>query len=179
MNSQVLVWFPLEVYPFFYLTSQGFFKIKNTTDAVLALYAPSGTMKKRHIDRQMFIGKIKKLLYKKITRKNNLILLGDIKLDNKDRSTGNKSFCESQEELTSLIMEFDLEDLWRRQNPNGRLYTHFHDRINTFSRIDRAYINTNLRVGLKKDHKINTFLNHFQTTVIKREPTKFRRGKGY
>ena len=51
-----------------------FFKIKNTADVVLALYAPSGTMKERRIDRQMFIRKIKKLLYKKITRKNNLIL---------------------------------------------------------------------------------------------------------
>ena len=56
----------------------GFFKIKNTTDAVLA---SSGTMKEWRIDRQMFIRKIKKLLYKKITRKNNLILLGDLELN--------------------------------------------------------------------------------------------------
>ena len=99
-----------------------FFKIKNATDAVLALYPPFGTMKERRIDRQIFIRKIKKLLYKKFTRKNNLILLGDfnVTLGSKDRSTGNKSFCESQEEPLSLIMEFDLEDLWRRQNPNGR-----------------------------------------------------------
>ena len=66
-----------------------FFKIKNTTDAVLALYAPSGTMKQQRIDRQMFITKIKRLMYKKITQKNNLILLGDFNtiLGNKDRST--------------------------------------------------------------------------------------------
>ena len=58
-------------------------------------------MKKQRIDRQMFIKKIKKLLHKKIIRKNNLILLGDFNmtLGNKDRSTGNKAFCESQEEL--------------------------------------------------------------------------------
>ena len=55
-----------------------FFKIKSTTDAVLA---SSGTMKEWRIDRQMFIRKIKKLLYKKITRKNNLILLGDFELN--------------------------------------------------------------------------------------------------
>ena len=60
----------------------------------------------------MFIRKIKKLLYKKITRKNNLMLLGDFNmtLSNKDRSTGIKGFCESQEELMSLITDFDLED---------------------------------------------------------------------
>ena len=34
-------------------------------------------------------------------------------LGNRDRSTG---FCKSQEELMSLITEFDPEDLWRRQN---------------------------------------------------------------
>ena len=51
-----------------------FFKIKNKADAVLALYTPSATMKERRTDRQMFIRKIEKLLCKKITRKNNLIL---------------------------------------------------------------------------------------------------------
>ena len=42
----------------------------------------------------MFIRKIKKFLYKKITRKNYLILLGDFNmtLGNKDRSTGKKCF---------------------------------------------------------------------------------------
>ena len=72
-------------------------------------------MKEQRIDGQNFIRKIEKLLYKKIIRKNNLILLGDFSmtLDNKDRSTGSKGFCESQEELMSFITEFDLEDLWR------------------------------------------------------------------
>ena len=65
--------------------------------AVLALYAPSVTLKNRRIDRKMVIRKIKKSLYKKITRKNNLILLDDFKmtLGNKDRSGNNKGFCES------------------------------------------------------------------------------------
>ena len=69
-----------------------FFKIKNTTDVVLALHAPSGTMKERRINRQMFIRKNKKFLNKEITRKNNLIVLGDFNmtLSNKDRSTGKK-----------------------------------------------------------------------------------------
>ena len=99
------------------------FKTKNTTDAFLALYAPSGTMKKRRIDRKLFIRKIKKLLYNKITRKNNLILLDafNMTLGNKDTSTASKRFCESQETLMSLITEFDLEDLWRCQTPKQPL----------------------------------------------------------
>ena len=100
-------------------------------------------------------------------------------LGNKDRSTGNEGFCKSQEQIMSLITEFDLNDLWRRQNPNGRLYMHFHGRSSTYSRIDRAYTFTNFRVGVKIDHEINTFSDHFQTIVIKRELINFKRGRGY
>ena len=82
-----------------------FFNIRNTTDAVLALYTLSGSMKERRIDKQMFTRKIKKLLYKKITRNNYLILLSDFNmtLGNKDRSTGSNGSCEAQEELISLV----------------------------------------------------------------------------
>ena len=102
----------------------------------------------------MFIRKIKKILYKKITRKNKLIFLGDFNmaLGNKDRSTDSKGFCESQKKLMSLIAEFDVEALWRRHNRNDRLHTYFHGRSNPFSCIDRAYKRTNLRVGVKIDH---------------------------
>ena len=112
----------------------------------------------------MFIRKIKKLWYKRLTPKNNLILLGDFNmtLGNKDRSTGNKGFCESQEELMSLITEFDLEGLFRCRNPNGCLYTHFHGRSNTYSCTDRVCTSTNLRVDVKIDHEINTFSDQFE-----------------
>ena len=76
-----------------------FLIIKDTTDAVLALYAPSRLRKERRIDKEIFKRKIKKLFDKNVTQKNNLILLGDFNmtLGNKDRSKGNKVFCESQE----------------------------------------------------------------------------------
>ena len=79
----------------------------------------------------------------------------------------------------SLITEFDLEDLYRRQNLNDHLYTHFYGRSNTYSRIDKAYRSTNLRVSVKIDHEKNVFSDHFQTVVIKRETTNFKRGKSY
>ena len=122
---------------------------------------------------------IKRLLYKKITCKNNLILLDsfNMTLVNKDRKTCNKNFCKSQKELMSLITKFDQEDLWRRQNPNTHWYMHFHGRSNTCFRTDRVYRRTNLRVGVKIDHKINTCSDHFQTIMIKREPTNFKRAK--
>ena len=129
----------------------------------------------------MFIRKIKKILYKKITRKNNLIFLGDFNmtLGNKDRKTDSKGFCESQKKLVSPIAEFDLEDLWRRHSPNGHLYTHFHGRSNPFSRIDRACKRTNLRVGVTIHHEIDAFSDHFKTIVIKGEPTNVIMEKGY
>ena len=101
-----------------------FFKNKNTADAVFSLYDPSVKMKEWRIEKQICKIKIKKLLCKKFTRKNKLIFLGyfNIVLSNKDRSIGNKGFCESQEELMRLIMEFDLEDIWRRQNLNVIIY---------------------------------------------------------
>ena len=140
---------PIEQITIYHAGRYVFCKIKNTTYAVLALYTPSATMKEWRIERLMFTRKVKKLLYKNLTRKNNIILLGDFNmtLGNKDRNTGNKGFCKSQEKLTSLITKFDLQKLWRRQNTNVCLYTHFHGRSSTYSRIDRAYTITNLRVG--------------------------------
>ena len=79
----------------------------------------------------------------------------------------------------SLIAEFDLEDLWRRQKPTNCLYTHFHGRSNTYSRIDKAYTSTNLRVGARIYHKTNGFSDNFQAIVIKKKPTKFKRAKDY
>ena len=99
---------------------------------------------------------------------------------NKDRSTGNKGFNESQEQLMSLIREVYIKkDLWRRQNPNSHLYTHSHGRSNTYSHTDRAYTSTNLRVGVKIDNKINTLSNHFQTIMKESEPTNLKMGKCY
>ena len=72
----------------------------------------------------------------------------------------------------SLITEFDLEDLWRRQNPTNCLYTHFHGRSNTYSRIDKAYTSTNLRVGAKTYHKTNGFSDNFQNNSDKKGTDK-------
>ena len=79
----------------------------------------------------------------------------------------------------TLITEFDPEDLWRHQNSNSCLNAHFHGRSNIYARIERTYTSTKLKVGIKTDHDINTFSNHFRTIVIKRKPAKLKRGKSY
>ena len=80
---------------------------------------------------------------------------------NKDRSTGGKGFCKFPQNFTSLVTEFDTEDLWRRQNQNGRLYTHFHDRSDTYSCVKRGWTGTNLRVGVTVNCEIDTFSDFF------------------
>ena len=104
----------------------------------------------------MFIRKIKKSLHKKFTRKSSLILLGDFNMTlwNEDGNTGNNGFHKLQEK-------------------------HFHDSSNTYSRTNRAYTSASLRVDVKIDNEINTFSDHFQTILIKREQTNFKKGKGY
>ena len=98
-------------------------------------------------------------------------------LGNKDKSTGKKDCCELQKELMSLITESDLEDLWKHQNPNGRLCTHLHGRTNTYFHIDRPNTSTNLRVRVKIDHEINTFSNNFQTILIIENQQTLKGGK--
>ena len=82
-------------------------------------------------------------------------------LDKKGRSTDSKCLYESQEELMCLIAEFDLEDLWRHQNPSSRyIHNSMAGVILTLILIG-TYTSTNLRVGVKIDHEINTFSDHF------------------
>ena len=92
-------------------------------------------MKEQRKDKQIFVKKLRNYCIKRLLE-NNLILSGyfNMTLGNKDRSTSNKEICESQNKFMSFIMEFDPEDFWKRQNPNGRLYTHFHSRSKTYFR---------------------------------------------
>ena len=55
--------------------------------------------------------KIKKLLYKKITHKTNLTLLGDFNmtLGNNDESMNNKDFSQSRVDLMSLMIFGDAK----------------------------------------------------------------------
>ena len=85
-------------------------------------------MREWWIDWQMFVRKIKKLCYKNITHKSNQIRSSEFNmtLGYDNRSTGNKCFCKSEEELMCPITGFHLEDLWRVQNPYTCLYMHSH-----------------------------------------------------
>ena len=82
------------------------------------------------------------------TRKNSLILLGDFNmtLDKKGRSADRST---------------DLEDLWRHQNPSGRYIHNSTAGVILTLILIGTYTSANLRVGVKIDHEINAFSDHF------------------
>ena len=82
-------------------------------------------------------------------------------LDKKGGSTDSKCLYESQEELMCLITEFDLEDLWRHQNPSGRYIHNSTAGVILTLILIGTYTSTNLRVGVKINHEINAFSDHF------------------
>ena len=127
---------------------------------VVVLYAPSGILKEKQELRQNFLRTLRKQIRLHTTRKDNFILLGDFNNTLKDihRSTNNLGEKEAKS---------DLEDHWRLQNPNEKLYTHYHGRKNTYARIDRAYTNTKLRTNIKTGHIVNSFLTTFTRFSLK------------
>lgn len=82
-------------------------------------------------------------------------------------------------ELENLIQKFDLEDTWPLHNPKERLFTHYHGRTLTYSRIDRAYTNTKLRTNITINHIVNSFSDHFHAVLVQRRNQQLQRRKGY
>ena len=155
------------------------FRVSNTNDVVANIYAPSGITREKRELRQNFFRMVNKLLDTHTNRADNIILLGDFNttLTRIDRSSG--ELGEGKTELEHLIQKFDLEDSWRLQNPKEELYTHYHGRTNTYSRIDRAYTKTKLRTNIKIDHVLNSFSDHFHAVLVERKNEQLKRGKGY
>ena len=156
------------------------FKILNTSDVVVALYAPSGIIKEKQDLRQTFFRKLRKEIRFNITKNENVIILGDFNstLNTLDRST-NEIGKEAKSELEALIQQFDLEDHWRLQNPNEKLYTHYHGRTDTFARIDRAYTDVRLRPNIKIKHVINSFSDHYNAVLLEKRNHNLKIGRGY
>ena len=155
------------------------FKILNTKDVVVNIYAPSGIVKEKRELRQNFFRNLNKQIDLYTNREDNIILLGDFNttLTPLDRSSG--EIGEGKSELEILIQKFDLEDIWRFKNPNERLYTHYHGRTNTYSRIDRAYTTTKIRMNINIKHILNSFSDHYHAVYVERKNQEVKRGKGY
>ena len=154
------------------------FRIANTGDVIVALYAPSGILRERQELRQNFFRKLRKDIGLLTNRNDNVTLIGDFNstLNALDKST-NELGKEAKSELENLLQQFDLEDHWRLQNPKEKLYTHYHGRTNTYARIDRAYTNTKIRTNIKIKHIVNSFSDHFHAVLLERRNNEINIGK--
>ena len=150
------------------------FRVLNTNDVVVNIYAPSGITKEKRELRQNFFHKLNKPLDIYTKRADNIILLGDFNttLTRIDRSSG--ELGEGKTKLENLIQKFDLEDNWRLQNPKEELYMHYHGRTNTYSRIDTVYTKTKLRTNIKIGHVLNSFSDHFHAVLVERNNTQLK-----
>ena len=155
------------------------FRLLNSNEVIVNIYAPSGIVKEKRELRQNFFRNLNKQIELHSNRADNIILLGDFNttLNPIDRSSG--ELGEGKSELENLIQKFDLEDNWRLQNPKEKLYAHYHGRANTYSCIDRAYTNTKLQVNIKIGHILNSFSDHFHAVLVERKNQQLKRGKGY
>ena len=147
---------------------------------VVALYVPSGIIREKQDLRENLFRKLRKEIGLSTTRKDNIILLGDLNstLNASDRSTS-ETGKEAKSELENLLQEYDLEDHWRLQNCNEKLYTHYHGRTDTYARIDRAYTSAKLRTHIKIKHITNSFSDHFHAVFLQKNNGILKRGNGY
>ena len=89
---------------------------------------------------------------------------------NEDR--GNK-------ELKSLMMENNLEDVWRRRNPSARRYSYFKANSKIASRIDYWLISETLDSSvLNVTNKAATHTDHY-AIILRIKTSICERGKGY
>ena len=151
---------------------------------VVALYAPSGILKEKQQLRQDFFRKLRKKIGMQTTRNDNITLIGDFNSTRIaiHRSTNDSGEKETKSELEGLIQQFDLEDHWRLQNPNEKLYTHYHGRTNTYARIDRAYRNIRSKpniTNIKIKHVVDPFSDHFHAVLLEKNNQDLKIGKGY
>ena len=87
-------------------------------------------------------------------------------------------------ELTDLLSNYDLEDIWRRRNPNSRRYTYFKRNSKTASRIDfwlctksldADILAASIKQSIKSDH--NAIYIKLKTTPTERGPGFWKMSK--
>ena len=88
------------------------FRLLNSNEVIVNIYAPSGIVKEKRELRQNFFRNLNKQIELHSNRADNIILLGDFNttLNPIDRSSG--ELGEGKSELENLIQKFDLEDNW-------------------------------------------------------------------
>ena len=127
------------------------FSFEKQNFQIVNIYAPT-----KNSEKLKFYKKLKNY----ITTKNNLILGGDFNMVEDillDRQGGNPNNTHmlGLDYLKQIKQKNKLIDIWRKENPNKRLFTFHNHNQSIHSRIDRFYINKN-----QKTKDISIFPNN-------------------
>ena len=111
----------------------------------------------------------------------NKMILGDFNctMDKTERDGRNKTLykCHFNYALSKLIMDNGLEDLWRRENPDSSVFTHYSRSSGTRSTIGRVYTDIKMASNTKINHIMLSFTHHYNAIFIDRFPSKAKIGK--
>ena len=150
------------------------FSFEKQNFQILNIYAPT-----KNSEKLKFYKKLKNY----ITINNNLILGGDFNMVEDillDRQGGNPNNTHmlGLDYLKQIKQRNKLIDIWRKENPNKRLFTFHNHNQSIHSRIDRFYINKNQKT---KDISIfpNNLSDHDGLKLIIQIEKSNSKGKGY
>ena len=103
-------------------------------------------------------------------------ILGDLNcaMDKMERDGRNKTIykCHFNYALSKFIVDYGLEDLWRRQNPDSSEFICYNRSSGTRSTIDRVYTDIKMASNTKINHIIVSFTDHYNAIFIDRFPLK-------
>ena len=87
--------------------------------------------------------------------------------------------CGSNYTLSKLVVDNELEDLWRSKNRDSSEFTFYDRSSNTRSRIDRVYTNIKIDNNAKINYIMVAFINHYSALPLDRFkfPSKSKNGK--
>ena len=152
------------------------FKVTPANDRVLCVYVPSVHNTKEQIIRGHFFEGLQNYLKNKSKLNNNKIILGDFNCSmNKMESNGgnrtqNLHRCGFNYAQSKFIVDNELEDLWRRENPNSSEFTCYDRSFGTRSKVERVYTDTKIANNNKINYIMVSFPDHYNTISLDRLP---------
>lgn len=138
--------------------------ISNQNYLIIAIYAPTHATKQ---SKQQFYDSLNSKIKGIHQQSDIVVMLGDfnsVENEKLDKSTGSNN-DNSYKFLNPLLLDFDLEDIWRSRNPNRREFT-FTSSQGYSSRIDRIYVSQNATHSvINVDHKSFAHSDHSSVHV--------------
>ena len=162
-----------------------FMSLKATTsnDMFLCVYAPSGHNTREQLARGNFVDGQQNYKVNKSEGIKNKIILREFNctMDKMVNDGGNKTQrlyrCGSNYALLKNIVDNELENLWRRGNPDSSDFIHYDRPSGTRSRINRIYTDIQIVNNTKVNHIMESFADHYNAISLDRHSSKTKIGK--